>query len=218
MIYARQPTQAERNELQRMTRQAVGRVSHRAHRLLLSIQHRTVPELATLFAMSRATVRFWIGRFNAHGPAGLYDDPRSGRPRKLSPQVLQAMITMLQDDPRHAGSLATCWTVVMLGVALVHRLGVRLSIRTLRGARRGLGLRWGRPRLTMPITTDPTKADTQWGLAKAVIEAGPEATILSADESRVQLLPVMRAMWHWVGQQLRIPPLAPMSHVHCLGR
>jgi hypothetical protein len=128
------------------------------------------------------------------------------------------MITMLQDDPRHAGSLATCWTVVMLGVALVHRLGVRLSIRTLRGARRGLGLRWGRPRLTMPITTDPTKADTQWGLAKAVIEAGPEATILSADESRVQLLPVMRAMWHWVGQQLRIPPLAPMSHVHCLGR
>jgi hypothetical protein len=28
---------------------------------------------------------------------------------------------------------------------------------------------------------------------------------LYVDESRVQLLPLLRAMWHWVGQQIRIP-------------
>jgi len=28
---------------------------------------------------------------------------------------------------------------------------------------------------------------------------------LYADESRVQLLPLLRAMWHWVGQQVRVP-------------
>jgi transposase len=205
MLYARQPTQAERIELQRMTRQAVGRVSQRAHMILLSIQQRTVPELATLFTMSRASVRFWIRRFNAHGPAGLYDDPRSGRPRKVSPQVLESIVTLLQDDPRHAGYLATYWTVVMVGAALVHQLGVRLSTSTLRNALHRLGLRWGRPRLAMPLKTDPAKAYKQWVMAKAVIEAGPQVTILYGDESRVQLLPLIRAMWHWVGQQLRIP-------------
>jgi transposase len=90
-----------------MTRQAVGRVSQRAPMILLSIPQRTVPELATLFTMSRASVRFWIRRVNAHGPAGSYDAPRSGRPRQVSPQVLEKIVTMRQDEPRHAGSLAT---------------------------------------------------------------------------------------------------------------
>lgn len=205
MIYARPPTEAEGLALKRMTRQAIGRVSQRAHMILLSAQHLTVPELATLFAMSRATVRFWSGRFNVHGPAGLDDDPRSGRPPKGGPHVRETMLMMLQDDPRHAGYLATCWTVAMLGVALVHKLGVWLSASTMRARLQELGLRWGRPRLAMPLKVDPEKAHKQWLMAKAVLEAGPEAAILYADESRLQLLPLIRAMWHWVGEQLRVP-------------
>ncbi len=57
----------------------------------------------------------------------------------------------------------------------------------------------------MPAKTDPQKAAKQWAIAQAVIEAGPQATVLYADESRVQLLPLIRAMWHWVGQQIRVP-------------
>lgn len=205
MIYASPPTEGEHIELQRMVRQAIGRVSQRAHLILLSAQRRTVPELASFFDMSRATVRFWIRRFNVHGPAGLYDEPRSGRPRKLGPQVLATLLTMLQNDPRHVGYLATFWTVAMLGVALEHRLGTWFSASTVRGAWHGLGLRWGRPRLAMPLKMDPQKAHKQWVIAKAVVEAGPEAAILYGDESRVQLLPLIRAMWYWVGQQLRIP-------------
>ena len=205
MIYARPPTAGEHIELQRMVRQAIGRVSQRAHLILLSAQGRTVPELASFFGMSRATVRFWIRRFTVHGPAGLYDEPRSGRPRKLGPQVLATLLTMRQNDPRHVGYLATFWTVAMLAVALGHRLGTWFSASTVRGALHGLGLRWGRPRLAMPLKVDPQKAHKQWVMAKAVVEAGPEAAILYGDESRVQLLPLVRAMWYWVGPQLRIP-------------
>ena len=82
MIYARPPTVEEGRELQRMSRQAIGRVSQRAHMMSLSAQRDTVPELATLFAMSRATVRCWMRRFNAYGPAGWYDEPRRGWPRQ----------------------------------------------------------------------------------------------------------------------------------------
>jgi hypothetical protein len=118
---------------------------------------------------------------------------------------------MRQDDPRHAGSLATLWTVMMVGVAVAHPLGVRLSTSPLRGALHGLGLRWGRPRLAMPRKTDPAKGHAPWVIARAVIEAGPEAALRSADESRLQLLPLIRAMGHWVGQQVRLP--TPGTHV-----
>jgi transposase len=52
---------------------------------------------------------------------------------------------------------------------------------------------------------DPEKAQKQWAIVKAVVEAPVEAAILYADEARVQLLPLVRAMWHWAGQQIRIP-------------
>ena len=86
-----------------MRRQAIGRVSPRAHLIRLSAQRHPVPELALLLAMSRAPVRFWIRRFNAHGPVGLYDDPRSGRPRQVNPHVQETLVSLRPDDPRHAG-------------------------------------------------------------------------------------------------------------------
>ncbi len=205
MLYVRKPTPAEDQELRRMTRQAVGRVSRRAQMILLSAQRRTVPEIATLFETKCATVRFWIRRFDAQGPAGLYDEPRSGRPRKLSQQVEQALLDLLQDDPKQAGGLATFWTVAMLTLAVANRLMVHLSISCVRAGLQWLGLRWGRPRLGMPSKVDPDKAAKQWAIVQAVLQAGPDATILYADESRIQLLPLIRAMWHWAGQQIRIP-------------
>src|SRR6266542_37817 len=76
---------------------------------------------------------------------------------------------------------------------------------TIRNVLQRLTLRWRRPRLAMPRKTDPDKARKQWEIAEAVISAGPHAAVVYADESRVQTLPLLRAMWQWVGQQIRIP-------------
>ena len=207
MNYVRPPSEEERAELKRMTRQEVGRVSQRAQMVLLSAQRRTVPEIAALFETSPATVRGWMRRFDAAGPAGLWDAPRSGRPRTVTPQVEQELVTLLQQDPQQARAdyLATCWTVAMLVLTIGLRLGLHLSPSTVRTALHRLDLRWRRPRLAMPRKTDPRKADKQWRIVEAVIAAGPEAAVLYADESRVQTLPLVRAMWSWVGQQWRIP-------------
>jgi transposase len=205
VIYVRELTEEDRQELKRMTRQAVGRVSQRSQMILLSAHRRTVPEIATIFEVSEATVRFWIDRFNAEGPDGLDDEPRSGRPPKVSGQVNETIKQLIGEDPKYEGYLATFWTVAMMVLALVTKLGVRLSASTVRGAFHHLDLRWGRPRLAMPRKVDPDKAAKQWAIVQAVIEAPPTAPILYADESRVQLLPLLRAMWHWVGQQVRIP-------------
>ena len=213
MLYVRQPTPEEHQELKRLTRQAVGRVSQRAQMVLLSAQRRTVPEIATIFDVSRATVRFWLRRFEAQGPAGLQDEPRSGRPRTVTPEGEERLVGMLSQDPQQVqpGFLATIWTVAMLGLALATPMGLTVSETTIRATMHRLGLAWRRPRLTMPRKTDPDKAAKQWVIAEAVIAAGPEATVLYADETRLQLLPLVRACWQWVGQQLRIP--TPGSNV-----
>lgn len=207
MIYVRPPTDAEQVELKHMTRQAIGRVSQRAQMVLLSAQHRSVPEIAAIFSVSRATVRFWLRRFDVHGPPGLRDDPRSGRPRKITPALDHAIEQALQTDPQHLDPqyLATCWTSAMLVLLLAAKHAVTVGRTTLRHALQRLEQRWRRPRLTMPRKTDPEKALKQWRIAEAVVTAGPEAAVLYADESRVQTLPLLRAMWQRVGQQVRVP-------------
>jgi transposase len=205
MLYARQPTDEEHQELQRMVRQEVGRVSRRAQIVLASIRRNSVPEIATVFGVSRNTVRLWLHRFNAYGPVGLYDEERSGRPRKITQEVKDTLYKMMQTSPQEEGYPLTCWTVATLLLALVAKVKIHLSLSAIRGTLHQLDLRWGRPRLSMPDKVDPDKAQKQWRMVKAVVDAPPEAVILYGDESRVQRLPLIRAMWHWVGQQVRIP-------------
>ncbi|MBI4322054.1 MAG: IS630 family transposase [Chloroflexi bacterium] len=204
-ILLRKPTDEETKELKRMTRQEIGRVSQRAQMILLAAQGRMYTEIARIFETTTVTVVFWIGRFNREGAAGLLDQPRSGRPRKATMEVMNTTEQLLCDDPQRAGYVATFWTVAMMVLALVGKLDLRLSPSTVRAMFKRLDLSWGRPRLAMPKKVDPDKARKQWLIAKTVIEAGPNAVILYADESRVQLLPLIRAMWHWLGQQIRVP-------------
>jgi transposase len=205
MIYVRTPSDAELQELKRMTSQEIGRVGQRAQMVLLSAQRRTVPEIAAILAVKHKTVRKWLRRFDADGPGGLYDEPRSGRPRKLTGEVRDSLLKMIRQDPEQSGYLATFWTVAMLALAVAEKLGVYLSISSIRQALHAAGLAWGRPRLAMPSKTDPDKAAKQWAIAQAVLAAGPEAVVLYADESRIERLPLVRAMWHWLDEQIRVP-------------
>jgi len=206
-MYVRPVTDDEQTELKRMTRQEIGRVSQRAQMILLSAQRRTVPEIATIFRLSRATVRFWIRQFEAAGPAGLYDDLRSGRPRKVTSDAEATLLHLLERDPMQVDHryLATFWTTAMLVLVLATQLHLHVCRNTVRNGLQRLKLCWRRPRLAMPRKTDPDKARKQWAIAEAVISAGPDAAVVYADESRVQTLPLLRAMWQWVGQQIRIP-------------
>ena len=119
---------------------------------------------------------------------------------------MTSLIEMIQQDPEQSGYLATFWTVAMLVLALAEKLR-RASQRQQPSARRCIRPGW--PGVVLGwrcrAKTDPQKAAKQWAIAQAVIEAGPEATVLYADESRIELLPLIRAMWHWVGQQIRVP-------------
>ena len=79
------------------------RQATRAVMVLLSAHGLPPAQIAALLDCHPATVRRWIGRFNAEGAAGLADRPRSGRPglggRRLSRPDRRAAIPPRAVDP-----------------------------------------------------------------------------------------------------------------------
>jgi hypothetical protein len=73
MRFVRQPSDAETQELERMTRQEVGRVAMRAHMILLSAQGYTAPDIDRVHDTTNITVYIWFNRFDAQGPERLVD-------------------------------------------------------------------------------------------------------------------------------------------------
>jgi transposase len=110
-----------RVELEQLRRQAVGRVSQRAHMVLLSLRGVAVGELAQIFGVGEDVVRLWLHCFAQRGEqpltAVLDDRPRSGRPPKdrLAGQIIDAQA---QQSPPCFGLLQTCWTVALLTLHL----------------------------------------------------------------------------------------------------
>jgi len=199
-------TDEERQALRLHARREVGHVSERIHFVLLSDRDYSPPEIAHLFGYCEDVVRHWLKQYLDFGLEGLYDEPRSGRPPKADPLVEETIQkTIMRGDPADHEIVRTFWTVAPLAFHLALTLGVVLQPSAVRQTLHRLGLRWGRPRLAMPDKKDPESAAQQWAIAKAAVEAGPEDHILYADETDIQLLPLIRAMWHWVGQQIRIP-------------
>ena len=53
---------------------------------------KTITEVAGILLKSYNTIKAWRGRFLRHGPDGLDDKPRSGRPRRIKNQTLDKFI------------------------------------------------------------------------------------------------------------------------------
>jgi transposase len=195
-------TEEQRRELRQVARQAVGRVSERAHFVLLSDQGKSVPEAAALMGYSAETAYTWLERYRQGGIAGLYDKPRSGRPvrERFLIGIVQAQASQ---SPRCLGYLAGFWTVALLAQHLYRRFKVKVGDSTLRRALARAGLVWGRPKLVLPQRRDP-QAEVKLARLEEVLSQA-DATVVAEDECEVHLLPLLRAMWHRRGKQPRVP-------------
>jgi transposase len=178
--YARQPTKPEEQELERMTQQAVGRVALRAQIILLSARGFTVPDIADIQQTSEVTVYKWLNRFDAEGPAGLYDRPRSGRPPKVDQDTQQVIEEAVSEPPTEQGYNFTYWTVPLLSQHVRQTLDKQLCHETVRIALHALGFRWRRPRWATP-REDPQAAQRMQAIARAVFKA-QEGTVILLEE------------------------------------
>lgn len=187
-----------------MTQQAVGRVALRAHMVLLSANRYTVPQIVDIYQVTDVMVYKWFNRFDAEGPSGLYDRPRSGRPRKVDQAAQQAIEDAMAKPPTEQGYNFTVWTVPLLTRHLAIKLDLNLCVERVRLALHDLGFHWRRPRWWAP-QDDPETSAIMATIARAVWSASAETVVLLEDETIFKRLPPLRRMWMRVGQQVRIP-------------
>jgi transposase len=188
----------QRLELRRLAREATGRVSERAHFVLLSDLGKSVPEIGALMGYSAQAVYPWLERYLEQGVAGLYDEPRSGRPPK-EPYLVAIVQAQAGQPPANFGYPEPGWTVGGLLRHLRQRFKIGVSTSTLRRALPLAGFVWGRPKLILPRGRDPA-TDAKVAYLTQIL-ADSAATILAQDECEMMLLPILRATWHRRGEQ-----------------
>ncbi len=205
LVFLRPLSDDERKRLRRLARREVGRVAERIHMVLLSARGYPVGRIAEVFECDEDTVRQWLRRFEAQGVEGLRDRPRSGRPRKADAAAQAEIVRLVEEaQPERYGLLLGFWTVATLGAHLAQQAVATLGESTVRRVLRAAGFVWRRPQLAV-TGHDPAAGAKPWAIAKAVVEAGPEAAVRYEDECDLHLLPVVRAMWQRRGQQVRVP-------------
>lgn len=88
-------------------------------------------DAAAVGGMDRQTLRDWAHRFNAEGPDGLLDRPRSGMPRWLSEAQMRELAEIVETGPDRATDGVTRWRRVDLKRVIEARFGVVYSERAI---------------------------------------------------------------------------------------
>ena len=201
MRYVRALTDEQRAFLSTtMKEDASFRARTRAHSLLLRAQGVAIQDIAQTYQVDRDTVAAWIKKWEHHGPASLYDKPRSGRPSKLTLDEQELAKQYLKEEPR-----------ALKGVVerLARKTEKRLSISSLkRLAKRGR-LRWKRVRKSLKRRRDEAAfAQCQRELeALQQQEEQGEIDLYYFDESGFALDPTIPYAWQEPQSVIELPAM-----------
>lgn len=145
------------------------RVRTRAQIVLLAAEQGLVAaDIAGLVRQDAETVRRWLARYEAEGPAGLADAPRPGGPSKLTAAYREQLVACVRRRPRSLGLPYSLWTLQRLADHLAEQTGLRLSDETVRRALKAEGIVLSRPQHTI------TSPDPEYALKKRRLR--PSAT------------------------------------------
>lgn len=100
------------------------RVALRIQGVLLSLEKRSVSEIAQLLKVHRATVHNWIEAWNAWGKEGLLEGHRSGRRAALTEADRQRLRDIVDSGPVAYGLQTGIWTSVNLAGVIAGEFGV----------------------------------------------------------------------------------------------
>ena len=99
--------------------------------------------LADRHNVSQQTIRNWLDRFdNRPLEDAPFDDPRAGRPRKLTPDEQDSLIAELNESPEAVGFDRQAWFPRLVYHHLKSEYGVEYSLRHIRRLMREAGLTW----------------------------------------------------------------------------
>jgi transposase len=105
--------------------------------------------------VSRPTVYTWIRRFNAQGPEGLYDQPRSGRPASYPPEQVAEVLAAAMTDPQSLGLPFGSWTLDRLQAYLNEHKKIPIKRSRIDEILLAEGLRWRKQECWFGERIDP---------------------------------------------------------------
>lgn len=96
-------------------------------------QGQSPAEIEETFGISRKNVYVWLDRFEERGLDGaLYDEPKPGRPPKLTDEQFEELAAILDNSPRDAGYDEETWTAELVQQWLTTHFGVEYTRRHVR--------------------------------------------------------------------------------------
>lgn len=132
-IFVRELSPEEAQRLVKVSRTAKDRVRlRRAGMVLASLQGRSAPEIAMMFAAKEQTVRDVICAFNERGFSALDPKGRRGSMPKIGPVVREEICRTAKSEPVRLGCPFTCWSLTKLADYLAEHRHIRLSRETIR--------------------------------------------------------------------------------------
>lgn len=153
--YIRKLTKKEHQEIEEIYRHGPSaRVRQRAHAVRLSVLGYSVPQIVEILGCNRQSVHNWLDAFEAHGPAGLYDQSRSGRPVIANADYRAALVAAIKTNPKQMGYPFTVWTITRIRAHLAQELHILLSESRVRQIMKEEGLVFKRPKHSLAHKRD----------------------------------------------------------------
>lgn len=199
MIYVKKLSAEEKLTLEELCKNHPNHLPRkRAHAILLSDAEFSLKDLSATFDICRQTASTWLYSWEEQGLCGLFDNPRSGRPSKLSPENERKAIELVIEFPR---SLKTVLA------QLSEFTQVTLSCATLKRLCKKAKLCWKRVRKSLKSKQDAVLfAQSQQQLKELAQQAAQkQIDLYFFDEAGFTLEPCIPYAWQAIGKNIEIP-------------
>jgi transposase len=155
--------------------------------------------VAGQFDMDDRTVRRWILDFNERGIDGLLDEPRSGRPRKIPPELIERCVGVLQEP---AKADVVHWTGVKFHGWLREELEVEIGYSTVIRFLHEQGFTWTVPQPWPDRQDEEKRAAFREKLRE--LASDPDVELWFSDEMGVEGDPRPRRRWSPKGSSEKV--------------
>ena len=204
-VFVRSLAPAEARKLKQVATAGKHRSSRiRAMILLASATEMAAPQIASLYLTDATHVRKVIHEFNERGFGSLDPDYRGGRPKKLTPEQRDEVLSVARARPDTQGVALTRWSTGKLARHLAEQQIAQLSPTALRVLLVDAGLSFQRTR-SWKWSPDPdfkARAERVLALYRTRPADGP---VVCFDEmGPIQLIPHHGAGWAPVGRPERL--------------
>jgi putative transposase len=192
---------AQRRRIERRFRKSRDLIEATRCRILLLLNSGySATSASQMVGCARATVYRTVSRFEELGEAGLSDRRLHPETRKVTPELMNYLLSLLDVSPRSLGWQRSTWTLELMALQVEERTAVRLSPSHIRNLLLWLGCRRGRPRpgLRIPFRGRRRILDS---IRRVVAQASERDEVFYLVEADVDLNPRIGPCYMKRGQQ-----------------